>query len=226
MDAVEFFRGRSDEWAETLALVQRAEATRLRGFRKAEIDDLAARYRELTADLARAQARYPESEVTEQLNHLVARAHAALYRRPPTRWTDVRRFLAVEFPSTVRARWRYTAVAALLFLAPSLVAYGMGRARPDVGRAARPREHRGLLRGGEAPHRRHPRHQQRARALEPHRHQQHPRRLPRLRPRHLRRRRHDGGAGRQRGHDRLRPRVLHELPPRGPAVGLPAPPPE
>lgn len=76
------------------------------------IDELDALYRLAAADLAKAQAFYPGSDVQRFLTALCGRAYAAIYRPARHRWQAVKAFYRVEFPHALRANLRYVGVAA------------------------------------------------------------------------------------------------------------------
>ena len=132
MNAQRFKTERASEWRRVEALAARAEKSRFRGLDKATLDELTLGYRRMTSDLALVQARFPESQLGADLERVVARLHNVIYRGRQHRWRDVRTSLIAEIPRTVRARWRYVAVASALLFVPALVAYGVGLARPEL----------------------------------------------------------------------------------------------
>ncbi|MBK7972820.1 MAG: stage II sporulation protein M [Deltaproteobacteria bacterium] len=138
MNAQRFKTERASEWRRVGALAARAEKSRFRGLDKATLDELTLGYRRMTSDLALVQARFPESQLGADLERVVARLHNVIYRGRQHRWRDVRTSLIAEIPRTVRARWRYVAVASALLFVPALVAYGVGLARPELARAFMP----------------------------------------------------------------------------------------
>jgi uncharacterized membrane protein SpoIIM required for sporulation len=79
---------------------------------------LDALYREVSADLATAQARLPNSEAHAFLNQLCARAHHQLYREEGARLTSILRFFARDFPTLLRRK------APLLFVSGAF--FGLG----------------------------------------------------------------------------------------------------
>lgn len=138
MNAQRFTAERAADWRRVEALASRAERSRFRGLDKTTLDELALGYRRMTSDLALVQARFPDSQLAADLERVVARLHNVIYRGREHRWRDVRTSLMAEIPRTVRARWRYVAVASALLFVPALVAYGVGVARPELALAAMP----------------------------------------------------------------------------------------
>lgn len=109
-----FVQARRDAWKQLDTLLGRAREGR------ASLDELHAldrAYRRTVADLARARARFPGTEVERQLDALVSRAYASIYR--PARGTGarLRQFFARDVPLAFVALQRFVLVAALLVLA-------------------------------------------------------------------------------------------------------------
>jgi uncharacterized membrane protein SpoIIM required for sporulation/uncharacterized RDD family membrane protein YckC len=102
-----FVAERRPAWLELQALV----ALRPRGRSLADLGRLDRLYRHASLDLARAQARYPGTDVHRSLNQLCGRAYAAIYRAPGDALATVRHFFATTFPGAVRQTLPYTAVA-------------------------------------------------------------------------------------------------------------------
>ena len=98
----------------------------------AELAEFGQLYRAVTSDLALAQRDFPREPVAVYLNHLVGRAHAALYRGEALRWQQLRHFYRITFPQLYRRLLPYTATAFLLFLLPALVAFGVVWAMPQA----------------------------------------------------------------------------------------------
>src|SRR5207248_1478315 len=88
-----------------------------------DVARLPSLYRDVCADLARAQAARYGAPLVDELQALVASAHAVLYRASiRSRDGRGRVLLApfVEFPRAVRRHWRAMLIAALLFFAAIL----------------------------------------------------------------------------------------------------------
>jgi uncharacterized membrane protein SpoIIM required for sporulation len=131
---------RRAEWERLDALARRASYGGAR-LSPSEVEELGRLYRRATSDLAIARRDFPQDTVTRYLEHLVGRAHPAVYRRPPADRRRLWRFLAVGFPRAFRASWRYTLAAALLFFVPGLLAFAAVFVDPLNGRvivASRP----------------------------------------------------------------------------------------
>jgi uncharacterized membrane protein SpoIIM required for sporulation len=88
-----------------------------------ELSDLGRLYRLATSDLALAQRDFPDQPVTLYLNHLVARAHALIYRSEPLQWRRLRTFYRSGFPQLYRKLLPYTILAFFLFALPALLAF-------------------------------------------------------------------------------------------------------
>ena len=84
-------------------------------------DELAARFVELTDDLAYAQTFYPISPTTHYLNDLAARQHQAIYKNKPESTSRFRQFWRQELPLLVARHHRTLAVSLVLFTVFTLV---------------------------------------------------------------------------------------------------------
>ena len=132
MRADEFVTRRRPAWARLEDLLKRARRGRPGGLGPHEVMELAALYREATADLALARRDWPQERVALYLNGLVAQGHSVVYRRGG----EVRRRLAEFYlrtlPRTYRESWRYLAASAALLFVPALIAFFVVLARPDL----------------------------------------------------------------------------------------------
>jgi uncharacterized RDD family membrane protein YckC/uncharacterized membrane protein SpoIIM required for sporulation len=112
-------------WREFAGRLARARRRGLAGLPEQEVSDFAARYRELTTDLARltTAARGRESEALLYLNRLVASGHSLLYRERPVAARSVWRYITETIPAEVRRSAFPIGLAALLTFGPAAIAY-------------------------------------------------------------------------------------------------------
>ncbi|WP_394823302.1 stage II sporulation protein M [Pendulispora albinea] len=119
-----FVARRHKDWADLELLTRRATDKSLGALEIHEVTRLSPLYRDICADLARAQAARYSAPLVDYLHALTASAHSVLYALPPRpRFTLSLRgkksaFLA--FPRAVRAHWRTMFLALLLFFGPFL----------------------------------------------------------------------------------------------------------
>lgn len=86
-----------------------------------EVDELVSLYQRTSAQLSFARQHFADPSLTAELNTLVARANAVIYRRTSSPAAGLRRFFAVTFPAAVwHIKW-FVAVAAIALLAPAAV---------------------------------------------------------------------------------------------------------
>ena len=123
MRADEFVTRRRPEWDRLEQLLARARGNRLGGLRPTEVLSLAGLYRRATADLARARRDWPTEPVAAYLNGLVARGHAAVYRRGGNLAERVAGFYKRTLPQTYREAAPYLIASALLLFGPALLAF-------------------------------------------------------------------------------------------------------
>jgi len=88
-------------------------------------------FREICTDLALARHRMYGMPMNESLNVLVIRGHKIIHRRAGGTWEKLLRFVAVDFPVSVRKEWRLLIVATLSFILPGLGVVIAGFYWPD-----------------------------------------------------------------------------------------------
>ena len=119
-------------WEAFRAVATRVERGGVGALPPDEIPAFAARYREVTADLARARTYGVERQVIEYLERVVSAGHNALYRARGRRRASLARYLVQDFPAAVVQSWRHVLAAFLLFTVPAAVGYGLIRGRPEL----------------------------------------------------------------------------------------------
>src|SRR5213079_2274880 len=105
--AERFVAGKRDAWAAFHAVAARVERAGVGTLAPGEIPAFAARYREATADLARARTYGVDPRVSEYLERVVSAGHNALYRARGRRRTPLARYLIRDFPAAVVAARAY-----------------------------------------------------------------------------------------------------------------------
>jgi len=130
--AERFVAGKRDAWAAFHAVAARVERSGVGALAAGEIPAFAARYREVTADLARARTYGVERRVIEYLERVVSAGHNALYRARGRPRAPLARYLVQDFPAAVVQSWRHVLAACLLFTVPAAVGYGLIRGRPEL----------------------------------------------------------------------------------------------
>lgn len=123
MIAEDFITAKKTNWERLTVLLNRSQHGGLAALSAEEITELGRLYRSVTSDLAVARRDFPNHRVSEYLNGLVARAHAAVYQGRALRGRGIWEYVAVTLPRTFRETWPYTLVAFLMFLLPALVAF-------------------------------------------------------------------------------------------------------
>jgi uncharacterized membrane protein SpoIIM required for sporulation len=114
---------RQRDWTELDALVRRAADKGPRALSTKEIARVSPLYRDLCADLARAQAARYSAPLVEYLQGLTASAHGVLYGGKGRARAVGARAMFGAFPRAVRAHWRAMAIAFVLFFGP--LAFGV-----------------------------------------------------------------------------------------------------
>jgi uncharacterized membrane protein SpoIIM required for sporulation/uncharacterized RDD family membrane protein YckC len=130
--AERFVARRRDAWAAFDGLARTVERQGLGVLPAAEIPAFAARYREVTADLARARTYGVDARIVAYLEGLVSAGHNALYRGRGRRRPSVGHYLVRDFPAAVVDSWRQVLVAFTLFIVPGALGYGVIRQQPEL----------------------------------------------------------------------------------------------
>ena len=89
-------------------------------------------YRRACEHLALARARAYPAYIVDRLERITEDAHQLIYHRPEVGLGRLRRVLEYEFPASVRAHWRYVAVAAAVFVLPTLIVGALVYGRPEL----------------------------------------------------------------------------------------------
>lgn len=113
----ELVREREADWRELERLLDGRLDT------GASASRMAALYRALCGDLARAEAARVTPALLARLDALAGRAHTALYRAEPMRLRSIWHLLVTDFPRTLRAEHRFLWAAVLLFALPCAFGY-------------------------------------------------------------------------------------------------------
>lgn len=87
-----------------------------------EPDEMARQFTELVNDLGYAKTFYPQSRVTDYLNHLAARIYLNIYRNKKEERSRVGQFVKTELPLVLYKHRRALLYSFLLFLCFSLIA--------------------------------------------------------------------------------------------------------
>jgi hypothetical protein len=103
----------------------------------AEFDRL---YRLICKHLALARLRLYGNDLVDRLNSLALRAHHHFYGARRGYWRRAFQFIAADFPSLVRRKWRVVALASFLFAGPLIAIVAAITADPDLVHAVLPPE--------------------------------------------------------------------------------------
>jgi uncharacterized membrane protein SpoIIM required for sporulation len=130
-----FLESRMAKWKRLEDLTARASRLRLRSLSGEEVREFGQLYRRTAADLAVAREEVRDQRLVNYLNHLVARAHGAIYRSESSGFGVFLSFFRYEFPAVFRKTFPYTLTAFLVFM--SAAAFAAGACLLDEGFADR-----------------------------------------------------------------------------------------
>lgn len=120
-----FLESRLEKWKQLEALTVRASKYRLRNLKGEEVREFGRLYRRTAADLAIAREEVRDRRLINYLNHLVTRAHGAIYRSESSGFGVFLDFFRYEFPAVFRRTFRFTLASFLIFLAAFAFAFAM-----------------------------------------------------------------------------------------------------
>src|SRR5215510_11417266 len=121
----DFLDSRLAKWKKLEELTARASRLRLRSFTGDEVREFGRLYRRTAADLAIAREEVRDQRLVNYLNHLVARAHGAIYRSESSGFGVFRDFLRYEFPAAFRQAFAYILTSFLLFVFTAAFGFGV-----------------------------------------------------------------------------------------------------
>ena len=122
----DFLGSRLEKWKRLEELTARASRLRLKNLSGEEVREFGRLYRRTAADLAIAREEVRDQRLVNYLNHLVARAHGAIYRSESSGFGVFLSFFRYEFPAIFRKTFPYTFTSFLMFMAPLTFALLMG----------------------------------------------------------------------------------------------------
>ncbi len=127
----DLLKTRLEKWKRLEDLTGRASKYRLRNLSGDEVREFGQLYRRTAADLAIAREEVRDQRLVNYLNHLVARAHGAIYRSESSGFGVFRDFFRYEFPAAFRQAFAYILTSFLIFLFTT--AFGFGVSFLDEG---------------------------------------------------------------------------------------------
>src|SRR5215831_21297576 len=110
-----FLESRLGKWKRLEDLTARASKVRLTNLSGDEVREFGRLYRRTAADLAIAREEVRDGRLVNYLNHLVGRAHGAIYRSESSGFGGILTFYRYEFPAVFRKTFRSTLLAFNVF---------------------------------------------------------------------------------------------------------------
>jgi len=135
MTPLQFEQLYDSEWSELEVLLgQVSSRTLVRTITPEPVSGarVALLYRRTCEHLALARARAYPAYLVDRLERLTAGAHQLIYQRREAGGAKLRRLIATEFPEAVRHHASYVAVAAAVFLLPTIVVALVVYWRPEL----------------------------------------------------------------------------------------------
>lgn len=126
-----FLEENNDNWQRLEELLSMLKGSSLRGLSRVEVREFGELYRRTASDLAIARAETRDPKLINYLNSLVIRAHGRIYRAESEGVNLIFKFFSKDFPATLRANWRYMAVAGGIFLGFAIFGFIATWINPD-----------------------------------------------------------------------------------------------
>jgi uncharacterized membrane protein SpoIIM required for sporulation len=140
-----FLESRLEKWKRLEELTARASRFRLANLSGEEVREFGRLYRRTAADLAVAREEVRDQRLINYLNHLVGRAHGAIYRSESSGFSIIWNFFRYEFPATFRRTFRYTLTAFLIFVVGTAFAWAAATLDDGFGDRISPRLKRNII---------------------------------------------------------------------------------
>ncbi len=118
-----FLQSRLEDWKRLEELTARASKYRLTNLTSEEVQEFGRLYRRTAADLAIAREEVRDRRLVNYLNHLVGRAHGAIYRSESSGFGVFVTFFRYELPAVFRKTFAYTLTAFLAFFFAAAFAF-------------------------------------------------------------------------------------------------------
>ncbi len=119
----DFLQSRLENWKRLEELTARASKYRLTNLTSQEVREFGRLYRRTAADLAIAREEVRDRRLINYLNHLVGRAHGAIYRSESSGFGVFLEFFRYELPAVFRKTFSYTLTAFLVFFFAGVFAF-------------------------------------------------------------------------------------------------------
>lgn len=132
--AMSLLRAKKTRWEALRGRLRRLRRGGLRRIGEDDVADFAARYRELSADLARARTYGASARTVFALERLVGAGHNVFYRPEGQAHRRLLRFVGGGFPRLVRRLWAPILAGALLLLGPAALGYVLVRGDVEMER--------------------------------------------------------------------------------------------
>ncbi len=121
----DLLKTRLEKWRRLEDLTARASKYRLTNLSGEEVREFGQLYRRTAADLAIAREEVRDQRLVNYLNHLVARAHGAIYRSESSGFRVFVDFLLYDFPAAFRKAFRYILASFLVFLFTTIFGFAI-----------------------------------------------------------------------------------------------------
>lgn len=119
----DFLESRLAKWKRLEELTARVSKYRLKDLSGEEVREFGRLYRRTASDLAIAREEVRDQRLVNYLNHLVARAHGAIYRSESSGFGVFLSFFQYEFPAVFRKTFRYTLTSFSVFMLAAVFAF-------------------------------------------------------------------------------------------------------
>jgi uncharacterized membrane protein SpoIIM required for sporulation len=125
---------RRSSWDRLRSLIGALEVRGVRSLPPDELREMALLYRQVASDLSALRQERSARSLEAELNQLLGQAHAMIYSRRKTDFSDLWRFFSREYPRLFRKLLPFTLASLMLFLAGAVVGSLLTLVRPEFKR--------------------------------------------------------------------------------------------
>jgi uncharacterized membrane protein SpoIIM required for sporulation len=121
-------------WERLRTLIGELDRQGVRSLPPAELREMALLYRQVASDLSALRQERTARALEAELNQLLAQAHAIIYSRRKTDFSDLWQFFSREYPRLFRKLLPFTLASLMLFLAGAVIGSLLTLVRPEFKR--------------------------------------------------------------------------------------------
>jgi len=136
----QFIEQKKASWQELSELIKSVEKKGLKNFDKEKILKFGRLYRQTSSDLSYSKIKFKNSQTSNYLNQLVARAHSQIYLPEPFSTKSFMNFYRQKFPDSFRQSFSHILLASLIFILSACISFVTVKCVPSTSILFAPKE--------------------------------------------------------------------------------------